>query len=122
MANNKDAAQVSAPGTSAEEQLAALQAQLATAQAEAAEAKELAAKAQTENERLREAATTGRLPIEGSYKGYGFIDGHKNIRDREGRLCDTTMLLKAATEGDAQAVDTLDWLIRIEYAYLQKVD
>lgn len=119
MANTQ--ATVSAPAQTAEAQIAELQKQLAAAQAEAVAAKEAAAAAEAAAAKIKAAAETGALPIEGEYKGYGFQDGHKNVRDREGKLCDTTLLLQQAAAGDATATAIMDWLIWIDYGYLRKV-
>lgn len=119
MANTQ--ATVSAPDQTAEAQIATLQKQLADAKAEAAAAKEAVAAAEAAAAKIKAAAETGALPIEGEYNGYGFVDGHKNVRDREGNLCDTTLLLQKAAAGDAMACGIMDWLISIQYGYLRKV-
>lgn len=62
--------------------------------------------------------------IAGQYKGYSFLDNHRNVRNRSGELCDTTKLMAAAADkkhaDHAEATKTLDWLIEIKYAYLTK--
>ena len=67
---------------------------------------------------------TAAKAIKGSYKGHSFADGHKRVRNNKGELCDTTKLLAAAadkkSDGYADAVAVLDWLIEIKYAYFTK--
>jgi hypothetical protein len=66
----------------------------------------------------------GPAPIPGTYKGHAFVPGHKRVRDADGKMCDTVMLLQAAnapaSEGHATACAVLDHLIRINYAYFTK--
>lgn len=88
-----------------QEKIAELQAQLAA---------EKAAR-ETLEQKLQSGDT--RVPIAGSYKGYRFDDGHRRVRDQEGLMCDTAMLLSAAKEKDAKAIATLDWLIELKYAH-----
>lgn len=66
-------------------------------------------------------ATGGPVPIKGSYMGYGFPAGHRRIRDKEGKLCDTQMVLDAANAGDETACAILDHLINLKYGYLVAV-
>jgi hypothetical protein len=66
----------------------------------------------------------GPAPIPGTYKGHAFVPGHKRVRDADGNMCDTAMLLQAAndpaSEGHATACAVLDHLIQIQYAYFTK--
>lgn len=57
-------------------------------------------------------------PLNGSYKGFTFVPGHRRVRDRNGEICDTQMLLDGAAQGDPAACERLDWLIQIQYGYL----
>jgi small-conductance mechanosensitive channel len=63
----------------------------------------------------------GPAPIQGEYKGFRFVPGHKRVRDAQGALCDTEQLLAAAADpqhdGHEAAVTLLDRLIKINYAY-----
>jgi len=97
-----------------------------------------AAKAEANAERLaREAAeakTTAletqiksgntKLPIKGSFKGYKFDDGHGRVRNDRGELCDTEKLLAAAADNKStdheEAVKTLEWFIKVQYAHFTK--
>jgi hypothetical protein len=56
--------------------------------------------------------------VRGSYNGYTFAPGHVNVRDRQGLLCDTALVLDSASKGDQTAIDLMEWLIEIEYGYL----
>ena len=60
-------------------------------------------------------------PLNGSYKGFTFVAGHRRVRDRNGEICDTQMLLDGAAKGDPAACERLDWLIQIKYGYLVAV-
>ncbi len=63
----------------------------------------------------------GPAPIPGSYKGHSFVPGHRRVRNAAGDFCDTAMLLSAANdpaaEGHDAAVEVLDRLIKMKYAY-----
>lgn len=100
-----------------EKELAALKEQLAKAEEEKATV--IAEKAALEA-KMQSGDT--RLPIPGAYKGYRFDDGHRRVRDRSGNLCDSAELLAAASgkTPDAKAVETLEWLIEINYAHFKK--
>lgn len=103
-----------------------LQAELQAAKNEAAAA--LAAKEAAEkNAADAEAALKkagGPVAIKGTYKGYGFPAGQTRVRNQNGELCDSQLLLDAAKDkaapGHAAAVETLEWLIKIQYAYFTK--
>lgn len=103
-----------------------LKAQLEEAKLEAYEAQKAAAAANSERDALLEKIKSGdlRTPISGSYKGYKFDDGHRRVRDQKGKLCDTEKLLASAadkkSEGHNDAVEILEWLIRINYAHFNK--
>lgn len=99
---------------------ATAQLELETLRAELEKARAEKAEAETARRELETALQTGVTPIRGSYKGYRFTDGHKNVRNRQGELCDTEMLLTQANDGDATACAVLDWLISIQYGYLVK--
>lgn len=70
------------------------------------------------------ASGTASKAIKGTYKGYSFADGHRRVRNRNGELCDTAKLLEAASDkksdGHADAVAVLDWLIETKYGYFVK--
>ncbi len=102
-----------------------IKAQLEAAKAEAEAARNEAAAAKLALEKAEAAAaakSTGK--INGSYKGHQFVDNHKKVRNAIGELCDTEKLLAAAadkeSDGHAEAVALLDWLLDIKYAYLVK--
>lgn len=82
------------------------------------------AKAEDDLQQLTEqiAAGTAVVKVPGSYRGYGFQDGHLRVRDKTGAIGDTTKILAAAASGDAQAQEIMDWLIKINYAYLKQVE
>ena len=118
---------------SQEELIAELQKQLADSVAArdaavqaANEAAAAAAAAEAQAEALKKASATGTVVINGEYKGYRFADGHKNVRNRAGELCDTEKLIAAANdsahEAHAEATSTLDWLIDIQYGYIKAVE
>lgn len=100
-------------------QLDAVNAQLAAAQ-KAAEA----AKAEAAEAKAKLGASNAPVKINGTYKGYSFVDGHRRIRDRKGALCDTQEVLNAANNAadpnHATAVAILDWYISTGYGYLVK--
>ena len=81
-------------------------------------------KAEDDLQQLTEqiAAGTAVVKVPGSYRGYGFQDGHLRVRDKTGAIGDTTKILAAAASGDAQAQEIMDWLIKINYAYLKQVE
>ena len=65
-----------------------------------------------------------------TYKGYRFQPGHIAIRKQGGEIVSTETLMaaaNAATDEGAEgmpksmAVEILDWLIGLEYGYLEKV-
>lgn len=115
------------PEPSIEEQIAAARAE---AKAEA-EAELSAVKAENEalakqKQKLEESIKSGTAvaTIKGKFKGYSFEPGHARVRNRSGELCDTQLLMDAANDknspANADAVQTLTWLIDIQYAYLVK--
>lgn len=103
-----------------------IKAELEAAKAELNAEREARANAEKRAEELSAKIQDGTTSteIKGSYKGYKFADGHKRVRNSKGELCDTTKLLAAAadkkSEGHADAVAVLDWLIEINYGYFVK--
>lgn len=89
-------------------------------------AKQTAAEATTKAEKAEAAmkASGAKAPVTGSYKGYSFDANHRAVRDKNGQKCDSQALLDAANDKNnpnhAAAVEVLDWLIKIEYAYFTK--
>lgn len=110
-----------------------LKAQLEAAKQEAYEAQKAAQAAADDLDSVKQYALSlaekmksgdTSIPISGSYKGYKFADGHRRVRNKNGELCDTEKLLAAAAdknaEGHAEAIEILDWLIKIQYGYFTK--
>lgn len=103
-----------------------IKAQLEAAKNEAAELRRQNAEAAAELSQLKAKVYAGdtALPIQGKYKQHQFADGHRRVRNKSGELCDTEKLLAAAADKEspdqAQAVETLDWLIEIGYEYFKK--
>jgi len=71
------------------------------------------------------AASGAPVTIKGVYNGFRFQDGHRRIRDRGGKLCETQQVMDAAldpkSEKHAEAKEILDWYIATKYAYLVPV-
>jgi uncharacterized lipoprotein YmbA len=103
-----------------------LKKELEEAKAAAAAAVTAQKKAEEEAAAAQEALRKSGAPviIKGSYKGYSFVQGHARVRDKNGVLCDTQMLIDAAndkkSDNYAAACEVLDHLIKIEYAYFTK--
>lgn len=103
-----------------------LQKQLEEAKRQAYEAQQEAAAAAAERDELAEQIKSGKgkVAIKGEYKGHRFADGHLRVRDQRGAICDTEKLLAAAndknSDGHAEAVAILDWLIQTKYGYFKK--
>jgi hypothetical protein len=106
------------------EQLKAAKAEAAESQKAHAEMANAKAKVEDDLQQLTEqiAAGTAVVKVPGSYRGYGFQDGHLRVRDKTGAIGDTAKILAAANVGDAQAQEIMDWLIKINYAYLKQVE